>query len=157
MIFLRLWYDFLKTCFMNKIPDQPTGVYFLYADDDPDDQDFFRSMVEDVDPGTAVVIVNNGLELIQFLNSIGPGGNWPCCIILDINMPVWDGIRTLKALKVDAQLKNLPVIMFTTSRSLRDNELCLMLGAQAFITKPINQLEFGQLYARFVEVCRNSA
>lgn len=138
---------------MNKIQDPPAGIYFLYADDDPDDQDFFKMMIHEADPETGVVIVNNGLELIQFLDSVGEDGNKPCCIILDINMPVWDGIRTLKALKVDERLKTIPVVMFTTSMSLRDNELCLRLGAQAFITKPIRQTEFKQLYSRFTDAC----
>jgi CheY-like chemotaxis protein len=69
-------------------------------------------------------------------------------------MPIWDGIRTLKALKVDEKYKNIPVIMFTTSQSHRDNELSLKLGAQGFITKPVNQKDLHQLYHRFAEYCR---
>ena len=140
---------------MKKIPDPPESVYFLYADDDPDDQDFFRTMIADIHPGKEVVVVNNGLELLQFLNNIGSTAKLPCCIVLDINMPIWDGIRTLKALKVEDNFRNLPVIMFTTSRSLRDNELCIKLGAQAFITKPVNHEEFKSLIHRFTDVCGN--
>ena len=139
---------------MNKIPDAPVGTYFLYADDDPDDQEFFKSMVSQLEPSVKVVLVNNGLELLQYLKNVVAEGNLPCCIILDINMPIWDGIRTLKALKVEEKYMNIPVIMFTTSRSLRDNELSLMLGAQGFITKPVNHRDFNQLYHRFAEVCR---
>ena len=75
-------------------------------------------------------------------------------IVLDINMPIWDGIRTLKALKVEERYMNIPVIMFTTSRSLRDNELSLKLGAQGFVTKPVNHKDFNELYHRFAEACR---
>jgi CheY-like chemotaxis protein len=139
-----------------KIPDPPAKVYFLYADDDTDDQDFFRNMVHEIDPKFEVVVVNDGLELLHYLNHISPGGSLPCCIILDINMPIWDGIRTLKALKVEDAYKNIPVIMFTTSRSLRDNELCLRLGAQAFITKPVNNRELAKLFERFSDVCNSS-
>lgn len=139
---------------MKNTRDLPSGNYFLYADDDPDDQEFFESMVNEVDPEIGVVLVNNGLELLQFLNNVGSKSHLPCCIILDINMPIWDGIRTLKALKVDQKYMNIPVIMFTTSRSLRDNELSLMLGAQGFITKPVNQGDFNQLYQKFAEACK---
>lgn len=142
--------------FMNKIPEPPAKLYFLYADDDPDDQEFFRSMVAEMEPALEVVVVNNGLELLQYLNHISPRANMPCCIILDINMPIWDGIRALKALKVDENYMNIPVIMFTTSRSLRDNELCLMLGAQGFITKPVNHLDFTNLYHRFADACKDN-
>ena len=94
-----------------------------------------------------------GLELLQYLNNMSKG-NLPCCIVLDINMPIWDGIRTLKALKVEERYMNIPVIMFTTSRSLRDNELSLKLGAQGFVTKPVNHKDFNELYHRFAEACR---
>jgi CheY-like chemotaxis protein len=140
---------------MNTKKDAPLGTYFLYADDDPDDQDFFKSMVTEIEPSVDVATVNNGLELLQYLNHV-VDKNLPCCIILDINMPIWDGIKTLKALKVDEKYMNIPVVMFTTSRSLRDNELSLMLGAQGFITKPINQHDFHQLYRRFAEVCKDN-
>lgn len=139
---------------MKNINEAPSGAYFLYADDDPDDQDFFKSMVNEIDPSISVVLVNNGLELLQYLNNVVPKSKLPCCIVLDINMPIWDGIRTLKALKVEDKYKAIPVIMFTTSRSLRDNELSLMLGAQGFITKPVNHKDFNQLYHKFAEVCR---
>jgi len=139
---------------MKNLTEVPTGAYFLYADDDPDDQEFFKSMVNEIDPVISVVVVNNGLELIQFLNNVAPKTNLPCCIVLDINMPIWDGIRTLKALKVEERYMAIPVIMFTTSHSLRDNELSLMLGAKGFITKPVNQKDFNRLYHKFAEVCR---
>ena len=150
------WRDFLLWPCMKYIPNPPDNVYFLYADDDLDDQEFFRSMINDFDPTLDVVIVNNGLELLQFLNKLNSNDRLPCCIVLDINMPVWDGIRTLKALKVEDSLRNLPVVMFTTSRSLRDNELCLQLGAKAFITKPVNQQEFQAIVHRFTDVCDSS-
>jgi CheY-like chemotaxis protein len=139
---------------MTKTNVVPSGAYFLYADDDLDDQEFFQSMVKEFDPSISVVMVNNGLELLQYLNNISKG-NLPCCIVLDINMPIWDGIKTLKALKVEEKYRKIPVIMFTTSRSLRDNELSLKLGAQGFITKPVNQKDFNELYHRFAEACRD--
>ena len=138
---------------MIKKTEAPGRAYFLYADDDPDDQEFFETMVKELDPAINVVVVNNGLELLQYLNNISKG-NLPCCIVLDINMPIWDGIRTLKALKVEEKYMNIPVIMFTTSRSLRDNELSLKLGAQGFITKPVNHKDLNELYQRFAEVCK---
>lgn len=140
---------------MTKIPQPPGKTYFLYADDDPDDQDFFKAMMHEIDPNYGVVMLNDGLELLQYLNNLSPSGSLPCCIILDINMPIWDGIRTLKALKVEENYRNIPVVMFTTSKSLRDNELCLRLGAKAFITKPVNHEELTQIFNRFAEVCKD--
>lgn len=134
---------------------QPVTTYFLYAEDDPDDQEFFRSMIKDIDPNLEVATVSNGYELIEYLGKIDSDSGLPCCIVLDINMPVWDGIRALKALKLEHRYQHIPVVMFTTSRSLRDNDLCLMLGAKAFFTKPVKLDEFKHLSKRFTVMCGN--
>ena len=56
---------------MIKKTEVPGKAYFLYADDDPDDQEFFETMVKELDPAIKVVLVNNGLELLQYLNRVG--------------------------------------------------------------------------------------
>jgi CheY-like chemotaxis protein len=142
---------------MRENQETPPKKYFLYAEDDPDDQDAFREMMLEIDPELVVIMTENGLELIQYLASIKPDESYPCCIILDMNMPVWDGIRTLRTLKEDRDYKNIPVLMFTTSNTKRDAELSLQLGAEAFITKPIRQREFKEVSHRFAAYCGHTA
>ena len=60
----------------------------------------------------------------------------PDFIFLDLNLSGIDGKTFLKELKEDSQLKEIPVIIYTTSFSM-DKAECMMLGASAFITKPL--------------------
>ena len=62
----------------------------------------------------------------------------PAIILLDLNMPGTDGRTVLKILKQDPQLFKIPVIIFTTSSNNEDIEECYRLGANSYVTKPIN-------------------
>jgi CheY-like chemotaxis protein len=66
----------------------------------------------------------------------------PDLILLDINMPVMDGIATLKSIRADELLKNTPVIMLTTSDSEHDVDGSYSQGANAYITKPVSEQGF---------------
>ncbi len=127
----------------------PTENYLLYADDDEDDRAILVEMMRRVDPSVPVLTTENGLELIQFMGAINPGDKLPSCVVLDMNMPVWDGIRTLRALKEDTHFRNIPVFLFSTSTSARDAALVNSLGAEAFITKPFGQKELMSVCEEF--------
>lgn len=127
--------------------------YFLYAEDDPDDQLLFKEVVQRVSPQYSVIVCQQGLELLQFLNSLGPGDPLPCCIVLDINMPIWDGVRTLREIKSNQLYNSLPVVMFTTSQSPRERTVCEQLGAETFISKPFTEEDFERSVRTFTKYC----
>ena len=127
--------------------------YLLYADDDADDKEIMRDMIESIDPRLEVVTVENGLEVLEFLRSLPDNAVFPCFIILDMNMPQFDGIQTLQNLKSDLQFKEIPVVMFSTSSQRQDIDLSLQLGAQDFITKPIHSDELSRITSRFSDYC----
>ena len=58
-------------------------------------------------------------------------------ILTDINMPVMDGLKLVSLVRQNAQLKNIPIIIITTEGSQEDRQRALTLGANAYITKPI--------------------
>lgn len=126
--------------------------YFLYADDDPDDQLLFREIVRQAVPQYEVVVCEQGLELLQFLEARRPGDDLPCCVVLDMNMPIWDGIKTLRELKTHKLYKDLPVVMFTTSQSLRDKTLCEELGADGFFSKPVTHVDVERTIKAFRKI-----
>ena len=123
--------------------------YFLYAEDDVDDQELLTEMVASLDMDVALVICDQGLALMQYLEGLKRGDLLPCCIVLDINMPIWDGLRTLQELKKHAHFKQLPVLMYSTSNSSRDQERAKILGAEGFITKPASYEEMKAIITRF--------
>ena len=58
-------------------------------------------------------------------------------IITDINMPIMDGLKLVKRIRSDAQHKDTPIVIITTEGSQEDRQRALQLGANAYITKPI--------------------
>ena len=129
------------------------GKYLLYAEDDPDDQDVLREMILKIAPHVGLVTCPQGLALMQYLDALQPGEALPCCVILDMNMPIWDGMKTLEELKKHKSFKHLPTVIFTTSDSPRSAERAKELGAEAFVTKPIQQTQMEGVAKRFSLFC----
>lgn len=88
-----------------------------------------------------VVRCEDGDQALEYLQGYGKAKDWPqtlpAIVLLDLNLPGTDGREVLEALKKDPQLKTIPVIVFSTSSSARDIEYCYRLGANSYLTKPI--------------------
>ena len=125
--------------------------YIMYADDDLDDQAFIAEMLRRVNPAITLKCFMNGLELVQYLEQLPEHAMLPACIVLDLNMPVWDGIHTLKVLKQHKIYHPIPTFIFSTSSSERDMALAESLGAVAYITKPYGQKELFEVCQEFAE------
>lgn len=135
-----------------KIEEQDNrGPYILYADDDLDDQAFLSEMLRKVNHNIQTRCFENGLELVQQLEALPTGALLPACIILDLNMPVWDGMQTLRVLKSHPQYAGIPVFIFSTSTSERDTHLAEAIGAVAYITKPYAQNDLMKICQEFAE------
>jgi CheY-like chemotaxis protein len=93
-----------------------------------------------------VVSVNDGVEALEYLQFKGDfksrTKNSPVVIFMDVKMPRMDGLETLQEIKSDAKLKNIPVVMLSSSREEQDLQKCYALGANAYIVKPVNFKEF---------------
>ncbi|HXD79063.1 MAG TPA: response regulator [Puia sp.] len=103
-------------------------------DDDMDDVELFRDALEEVDPTVHLQFANDGKEAVH--NLTNRGAALPDLIFLDISMPVFSGLQCLASFKNNDQLKNLPVIMYTTSSHEGEIRMARDLGALAFVTKP---------------------
>ena len=78
-------------------------------------------------------------------------------LLLDINMPKMDGIEVLERIKGDDDLKNLPVLMLTTTDDPREVEKCYALGCNIYVTKPVDFLKFAETLKRlglFIQVVK---
>lgn len=110
------------------------NLTFLLVDDDIDDTFLFREVLSEVAPNITLRTAANGQEALDVLAlETYP---LPDLIFLDLNMPRMDGKQCLTALKNDARLQKVPVIMYTTSSHSRDIEETMQQGAISFITKP---------------------
>jgi DNA-binding response OmpR family regulator len=126
----------------------------VYAEDDPDDLDLVRHAF--ARQGTDIELYHepNGLAALETVKQLVGQGLKPCLIILDINMPKMDGKQTLMELKQDDRLKDLSVMMFTTSSSQLDILFARKWGAD-FLTKPLKVTEVEDLANRFVLTCKH--
>ena len=77
-----------------------------------------------------------------------PAHERPCIILLDLNMPIMNGIEFLQMIKHDADLKRIPVIVLTTSEEQQDKVHSFDLGVAGYMAKPVD-------YRRFVEMMRS--
>ena len=114
---------------MNKIP-----LNLLLADDDLDDCSFFKEALEDLPIDANLTTVNDGVQLINFLSA--KSINLPDALFLDLNMPRKTGFECLSEIKLIDKLKNLPVIIFSTSLDIDVVNLLYEKGAHYYIRKP---------------------
>ncbi len=85
-----------------------------------------------------ITSAENGLEAIELLSKIESQENLPCFIILDINMPILNGIEFLEIIKKDDALKQIPVVIHTTSSNLEDYKKSKKLGISGYYVKHID-------------------
>ncbi len=130
--------------------------YLLYADDDPDDRETVIEILSEADPALRVVCVPDGRETMRFLDKLPAGTPLPCCIVLDVNMPIWNGLYTLEQLKASKQYSKLPVYMFSSSKARSDYDQSLSLGAEDFINKPIRLDEMKEVGGLFKSICNRN-
>ncbi len=122
----------------NNYPNASFNI--LLADDDMDDRFFFAKALKEITVATQLVTVNNGEELMDYLHVNAT--NLPHVLFLDLSMPHKTGFECLAEIKENELLKNLPVVMYTTSytRSLdfEDNlkNTLHKMGAKEYIRKP---------------------
>jgi len=107
----------------------------FYTDDDIDDLDFFREIVDSLEQDYNVVTQNSGQQLLDALYNPPPN---PFLIFLDINMPGMNGLETLKKLRLKENLKLLPVVIFSTSNDEAIIDQSRELGATFYVTKSGN-------------------
>ena len=117
----------------------------LFAEDDKLDQKSMQRAFKDLKITNPLVIVENGKEALDYLKN--SGNKSPCLILLDLNMPIMNGIEFLRAAKKDQNLNGIPVVVLTTSKEEQDETESFQLGVTGYMIKPVD-------YKQFVEVIR---
>ena len=110
------------------------ALHILLADDDEDDRLFFKDAIEEVKVKTVVRIVEDGVQLMDYLNK--PEISLPNVVFLDLNMPRKNGMECLKEIRSNHKLKDLSVVIYSTSASEEDIEATFVKGANVYIKKP---------------------
>jgi len=122
--------------------------FILVAEDDMDDKFMLQTIFEDSGKSDLLEFVENGLELINYLDHINKNEDtlfYPHFILLDLNMPKMDGRQALKELKNHSAYKKIPVIIFSTTKNETEINRCYELGANSYIVKPYNYKDLTQI------------
>jgi len=121
----------------------------LLVEDDPGDVLMTREAFADHKLKNNLHVVDNGMDAMAFLRKEPPYADAPTpdLILLDLNLPRMDGREVLAAVKSDARLGAIPVVVLTTSEAEEDVLRSYQLHANAYVTKPVD-------FERFLEVVR---
>jgi CheY-like chemotaxis protein len=121
---------------------KPQPIIILMADDDEDDILLTHKALQKGKLLNTLYSVQDGEELLDYLFHRGKHTDpakapRPGIILLDLNMPKKDGREALKEIKSHADLQDIPIVIFTTSKAEEDVYRSYKLGVNSFITKPV--------------------
>lgn len=131
--------------------DRTRPATILMADDDPDDRQLAADALAEARLANPLVFVEDGEQLLEYLRGTGRFASQPtvrpAVILLDLNMPRLDGREALEEIKADPALRQIPVVILTTSAEEEDIVASYDLGVAGYVTKPVT-------FSELVEVMR---
>ena len=119
-------------------------VEILLVEDNEGDVGLIEEVLEEAKIRNVLHVAKDGEEAILFLHREGKfsGAPRPDIILLDLNLPKKDGREVLKEVKEDSKLKNIPVVILTTSNAEKDIFRAYELHTNAYVTKPLDFDQF---------------
>jgi len=126
-------------------------VIILIAEDDDGHATLIQRNLKRAGIANEIIRFKDGREVLDYLFQKGEGtkreDGKALLLLLDIRMPVIDGVEVLRQVKADEELKKIPIMMITTTDDPREIEHCHKLGCNSYVTKPID-------YEKFVSAVR---
>jgi CheY-like chemotaxis protein len=123
-----------------------TNKPILLVEDDQVDVMTIRRALKEIHVANPVVNMENGEAALDYLDN--SANERPCIILLDLNMPIMNGIEFLQKAKEDPRFRRIPVVVLTTSEEQQDKVNSFELGVAGYMAKPVD-------YRRFVEMIRS--
>ncbi|HUC83488.1 MAG TPA: response regulator [Flavisolibacter sp.] len=116
-------------------------AYFIkhvfLADDDEDDRDVFRDVIYNIIPSAKVEVVNDGETLLHLLSHMIPD-----ILFLDLEMPGKNGLQCLLAIRGNEKLKDIPIVVFSSTTRPANVQTAYDMGADLFLTKKSSFQEY---------------
>jgi CheY-like chemotaxis protein len=128
------------------------GVTVLIAEDDDGHAELIQDLLREVGLTNAMIRFRDGQETLDFLlgrnGHSAPQTGAGYLLLLDIRMPRVDGLEVLRQLKAHSHLRDIPIMMLTTTDDPREVQSCYQLGCNCYITKPVE-------FDKFTAVLKN--
>ena len=120
------------------------SIKVLLVEDNPADADLTRETLEMSKLTIELEVAIDGVEALRYLRGEGEysGSTVPDLILLDLNLPRMDGKQFLAELRADKTFRNIPVVILTTSDAESDVVQGYSLGANCYVTKPVDLSAF---------------
>lgn len=119
----------------------------LLVEDNPNDLELTLTALAQCNFANEIIVARDGVEALDYIFQQGVHANRPsgapAVILLDLKLPKLDGLEVLARIKADSQLRQIPVVMLTSSREERDVVRSYRLGVNSFVVKPV---EFGEFF-----------
>jgi CheY-like chemotaxis protein len=125
----------------------------LLADDDPDDRDLFEEAAGVLSQDISMTMAKDGVQLMEILLSHTP---LPDMIFLDLNMPKKNGKECLHEISLHKRLRNVPIIIYTTSLNPIDIDDTYTAGAFRFFKKPNSFEELKDILSKAFDAVRSN-
>lgn len=121
-----------------------SNLHILLVEDNIHDVAFIQAALNTSTLTSVVDVVNDGAECVDLLNKVGKHANAtkPDIIILDLNMPVLDGIEVLKQIKQDPSHKRIPIVVFTSSKDVGDIRSAYDNYVNSYVVKPMDPQQY---------------
>ncbi len=124
----------------------PSLKRILLAEDSDRDVELTLAALEEYNLANEVIVAHDGAEALDYLYQRGKfadhANGLPVVVILDLKMPKVDGLEVLRQMKADSKLKQVPVVMLTSSREEQDLVRSYQLGVNAYVVKPVDFQKF---------------
>jgi CheY-like chemotaxis protein len=135
---------------------EPAGmktIHILLVEDNPGDVRLTTEVLKDAKICNTVSVAVDGVQALDFLFRRGAHADAvrPDLILLDLNLPKKDGREVLQAIKNDEDLKQIPVVVLTTSNAEQDILKSYALHANCYITKPVDLEQFTKVVTSIEE------
>ena len=121
----------------------------LLVEDDPDDETLAKRALKKNNIKNEVVVAHDGIEALDYLFGRGAYAGRdlneiPQVILLDLKLPKMNGLEVLREIRADERTKLLPVVILTTSKEEQDIINSYSLGANSYIRKPVDFIQFAE-------------
>jgi two-component system, response regulator len=123
-------------------PDGTPAIEILLVEDDDDDAELILRSLRHFRIANQVHRSSDGAAALEALLGEGSGRLEPRFVLLDLKLPLVDGFEVLARLRADPRTHDLPVVIMSSSRMPEDVERAYELGANSFVTKPLDFEEF---------------
>lgn len=129
----------------------------VIIDDDEEDHLIISDGILHLAPGQVLHFRRNGIEALSFLEELIAANTYISLLVFDLNMPKMGGVELLRKVRSNNAFNSVPIVIYSTSVNMIEKEVCMKLGAHAYITKPNSFKESLEIANEFLQIASGTS